>query len=113
MKRLDDLNIVYSTDRGRIEPVSSSSSSSSAAPRGDGVVCVGRQTKGRKGKGVTVVSGVPLHPEGIRALAAELKRKCGCGGTVKDGVIEIQGEHRDLLIEELQRMGYVAKRAGG
>jgi translation initiation factor 1 len=76
-------------------------------------VRVGRQTKGRKGKGVTVVTGVPLGQAELEKLARDLKKKCGSGGTVRDGVIEIQGEHRDTLVEELGRRGYTAKRSGG
>ena len=73
-----------------------------ATPVGDGVVRVSRQTKGRKGAGVSLVTGVPLAEDELKALAKELKQKCGCGGTVKDGVIEIQGDKRDLLVELLQ-----------
>ncbi len=109
MKSFGDLDIVYSTDRGRMRP----EKQKPAAPKGDGIVRVGRETKGRKGKGMTVVSGVPLHPEGLRDLAKQLKQKCGTGGTVKGGVIEIQGDHRDLLVAELQARGYTVKRAGG
>jgi len=76
-------------------------------------VRVGRQTKGRKGKGVTVVTGVPVGQADLEKLARDLKKKCGSGGTVRDGVIEIQGEHRDKLVEELGRRGYTAKRSGG
>jgi translation initiation factor 1 len=76
-------------------------------------VRVGRQTKGRKGKGVTVVTGVPLGQADLEKLARDLKKKCGSGGTVRDGVIEIQGEHRDALVEELCRRGYSVKRSGG
>jgi translation initiation factor 1 len=82
-------------------------------PKGDGVVRVGRETKGRKGKGVTLVSGVPLPPEELKTLAKELKQKCGTGGTLKDGVIEIQGDHRDALIELLKTKGWTVKRSGG
>ncbi len=74
---------------------------------------VGRQTKGRKGKGVTVVTGVPLGQAELEKLARDLKKRCGSGGTVRDGVIEIQGEHRDTLVEELGRRGFSAKRSGG
>jgi len=109
MNSFDDLNIVYSTDQGRIRPEKKKQSAS----KGDGMVRVGRETKGRKGKGMTVVTGVPLHPEGLRDLAKQLKQKCGTGGTVKDGKIEIQGDHRDLLVTELQAMGYTVKRSGG
>lgn len=110
MNGFDDLDIVFSTDKGRIKPEKKKHSSK---PKGDGIVRVGRETKGRKGKGMTVITGVPTHPEGLRSLAKELKQKCGTGGTVKDGVIEIQGDHRDLLINELQSRGYTVKRSGG
>lgn len=79
----------------------------------DGIVRVGRQTKGRKGKGVTVVTGVPLRGADLAALASELKKKCSSGGTVRDGTIEIQGDHRDVLLQELERRGWRVKRAGG
>lgn len=82
-------------------------------PAGDGVVRVRRETQGRKGKGVTVISGVPLGSAELKHLARELKAKCGCGGTVKDGIIEIQGDHRDRLIAELQAKGWTVKRVGG
>ena len=74
---------------------------------------VGRETQGRKGKGVTVVSGVPLRGEALAGLASELKRLCGSGGTVRDGVIEIQGDHRDRLVAELAGRGWTVKRSGG
>lgn len=76
-------------------------------------VRVGRETKGRAGKGVTVVTGLPLRGEPLAELASQLKKRCGSGGTVKDGVIEIQGDHRDVLVAELTRLGYSAKRSGG
>ena len=82
-------------------------------PRGDGTVRVSRETKGRKGKGVTLIAGVPLDDDGLAALAKELKQRCGTGGCVKDGVIEIQGDHRDRLVDELQRRGHRVKRTGG
>jgi len=81
--------------------------------RGNGVVRVGRETKGRKGKGVTVITGLPLPIAQLEDMAKQLKIKCGCGGTVKNGVIEIQGEHRDIVVEELQRLGFNVKRSGG
>ena len=74
---------------------------------------VGRETKGRKGKGVTLVTGVPLPVDELKLLAKELKQKCGTGGTLKDGVIEIQGDHRGVLIELLKAKGWPVKRAGG
>ena len=80
---------------------------------GDGVIRVGRETAGRRGKGVTVVTGLPLHGVQLEALASRLKKKCGSGGTAKDGRIEIQGEHRDTLVAELAILGYRVKRSGG
>ena len=76
-------------------------------------VRVGRETKGRSGQGVTVISGLALAPAALEALATELKKRCGSGGTVREGVIEVQGEHRDTLVRELARRGIAAKRAGG
>ena len=68
---------------------------------------------GRGGKGVSVITGLPLPPSELEALAAELRKRCGSGGTVRNGSIEIQGDHRDRLVEELIRRGYSAKRSGG
>jgi len=87
-------------------------STPAATPAG-GPVRVMREIKGRKGKGVTVVRGLDLARAELERLAKELKRACGSGGTVKDGAIEIQGDHRDRVVEELQRRGHPAKRAGG
>ncbi len=84
-----------------------------ASSKNDGVVRVSRETKGRKGKGMTIITGVPLHLDGIKDLARELKQMCGTGGTVKNGVIEIQGDHRDLLAEELKKHGWTVKHSGG
>jgi translation initiation factor 1 len=81
-----------------------------AGPR---AVRVGRETKGRAGKGVTTVTGLPLSPADLEALAARLKKRCGSGGTVREGVIEIQGEHRDTLVSELCKLGWPAKKSGG
>ena len=84
------------------------------APVGDGIVRVGRETQGRKGKGVTVIRGLPLTAAALEALATRLKKRCGSGGTVTaDGVVEIQGDHRDLLVAELGKLGYTVRRAGG
>ncbi len=79
----------------------------------DGVVRVSRETKGRKGKGVTLVTGVPLAADELPGLAKRLKNLCGAGGTVKNGIIEIQGDHRDRIVAELQGRGWTVKRAGG
>ena len=80
---------------------------------GDGIVRVSRETQGRKGKGVTVISGLGLPDEQLDALASELKKCCGSGGSATQGRIEIQGEHRDRLVEELVRRGWKAKSVGG
>jgi len=76
-------------------------------------VRVGRQTAGRSGKAVSVVTGLPLSAQELAALATQLKKLCGAGGAVKDGNIEIQGDHRDRVVQELVKLGYEAKRAGG
>ena len=83
-----------------------------AAKASDGIVRVGRSTKGRGGKVVTTITGVPGDESALKALAAELKRSCGTGGAVKDGVIEIQGEHRDALVRALEARGFPVKRVG-
>jgi len=76
-------------------------------------VRVGRETKGRAGRGVTTVSGLPLPQDELVELAAKLKKRCGSGGTLRDGVIEIQGEHRDVIVAELLKLGWAAKKSGG
>jgi translation initiation factor 1 len=84
-----------------------------SAPNKSTVVRVGRETKGRRGKGVTTVSDLPLDESGLAELAAKLKTRLGTGGTVKDGRIEIQGDHRDRIIQEIESLGYRVKRVGG
>ncbi len=84
-----------------------------SSPPADGIVRLERQTKGRKGKGVTLIKGVPLASAELNELGKKLKKRCGSGGTVKDGVIEIQGDHRDRLLDELTKMGWKVKKAGG
>ena len=74
---------------------------------------VAREVAGRGGKGVTVITGLPLGAEALEMLAKDLKRACGAGGAARDGRIEIQGEHRDRLVAELVKLGYDARRAGG
>jgi translation initiation factor 1 len=83
------------------------------APKKVHTVKVSRETAGRKGKGVSVVSDLPLTEDQLKELATLLKNKCGTGGTTKDGRIEIQGDHRDRLVLELEKLGYNVKRAGG
>jgi translation initiation factor 1 len=111
--------MVYSTDRGKMCPTCGKPiaqcgcGAKKSVPQGDGIVRIGRSTKGRKGKGVTMITGVPLESDALQELAKRLKQKCGSGGTIKEGVIEIQGDHRDLLVEELTSQGYTVKRSGG
>ena len=119
MKRRAAGGVVYSSQHGRMCPLCGRPADKCAcresprAARGDGVVRVGREVKGRRGKAVTTISGVPLASDALRTLAGELKRSCGTGGSVKEGVIEIQGDHRDALVTELESRGYTVKRAGG
>ncbi|QHA89302.1 stress response translation initiation inhibitor YciH [Serratia rhizosphaerae] len=101
--------LVYSTDGGRVKE----EEAKPQRPRGDGIVRIQRQTSGRKGKGVCLISGLDLDDGALDKLAAELKKKCGCGGSVKDGVIEIQGDKRDLLKQLLEAKGMKVKQAGG
>ncbi len=84
-----------------------------APPKKVHTVKLSRETAGRRGKGVTVISELPLNEDQLKELATQLKNKCGTGGTAKDGRIEIQGDHRDKIAEELTRLGYKVKRAGG
>lgn len=122
--------LVYSSEHGRVCPACGRTESrcrcrgkgarariqareaEAAAKAGDGIVRVGRSTKGRRGKVVSTVTGVPLEAEELASLAGELKRRCGTGGALKDGVIEIQGDHRDVLVAELEARGFRVKRAG-
>jgi translation initiation factor 1 len=112
--------LVYSTEGGRMcpacrHPLSACICQQQAAarPLGDGRVRVTRETSGRGGKAVTVVRGLPLDAAALQALGKQLKAACGTGGTVKDGVVEVQGDHVDKVVTLLQARGYAAKRAGG
>jgi translation initiation factor 1 len=111
--------IVYSTGVGTLCPDCRRAVRECVCPKGApgaakiGTVRVGRETKGRAGKGVTTVTGLPLPPADIEALAAQLKKRCGSGGTVRDGVIEIQGDHRDSIVAALVKLGWPAKKSGG
>ena len=82
-------------------------------PDGDGIARVRRESKGRGGKTVTTVTGVPLAEDALKDLATALKKRCGTGGALKDGIIEIQGDHVDLLLAELVKHGFKAKKSGG
>nr|WP_320137153.1 translation initiation factor Sui1 [uncultured Amphritea sp.] len=79
----------------------------------DGVIRIRRETSGRKGKGVTTITGVPLAEKALKELAKKLKQQCGTGGSLKDGIIEIQGDHREKLKQLLEKQGYRVKLAGG
>ena len=110
--------LVYSTEFGRISPSSKEQSYKCKKKKNNptreyGRIRVERSTRGRKGKSVSLVSGIPLEGARLKDLAKRLKQKCGTGGTIKKGVIEIQGDHRDILVEELNKLGYKAKKAGG
>ena len=111
--------VVYSTGKGRICPncrrpvAQCACRSTPRAQPGDGVIRVRREVKGRRGKQVTTITGLPLPSDGLRDLSAELKRLCGSGGSVKQGVIEIQGDHRDTVVAALETRGYTVKLAGG
>jgi translation initiation factor 1 len=108
--------LVYSTEFGTMCPGCSKPIAecvcrhNQSVPVGDGIVRVGFETKGRKGKGVTVISGLMMTTDELKDLAREFKTRCGTGGTVKEGTIEIQGDHRDRLIAELQSRGYTVRR---
>ena len=104
-----DGKVVYTTGIGRIAP----QSAKKGVPAGDGIVRVRRETGSRGGKTVTTIRGVPVAESALKDLAGELKRLCGSGGTAKDGVIEIQGDHRDKIVAALTQRGYTVKLAGG
>lgn len=111
---------VYSTETGRHCPKCGKplaqcacNKKAPARPATDGVVRIFRESKGRKGKTVTLITGLALPQAALRDLLTEFKRKCGTGGALKDGVLEIQGDHRDVLLEALQQHGIKAKKAGG
>jgi len=107
--------LVYSTEHGRMCPACAKPAGAcvcsqiETAPTGDGIVRIAYETKGRKGKGVTVVSGLLLRPSELKALARELKARCGSGGTVKDNTLESQGDHRDRIAADLQAKGHTVK----
>jgi len=115
----DKGGLVYSTEHGAMCPRCGKPKAGCvcgkvrASPRGDGIVRIMRETKGRKGKGVCVITGLSLTPGELATLAKQLKQRCGAGGSIKDGVIEIQGDHRETLLGELKKLGYTAKLAGG
>lgn len=111
--------LVYSTEEGRMCPACRQPAVrcvchlKKLAPQGNGVVRVSRDTKGRGGKCVTVVTGLPLDAAALTAVAKQLRTACGAGGTVKGAVVEVQGDHVDTLLAALQKLGYAAKKSGG
>lgn len=118
MMRSANSNLVYSTEGGRMcplcrQPQDACTCKANAVVKGDGVVRVSRQSKGRGGKTVTLVKGLALDPIALAVLGKALRTACGSGGTVKDGVIEVQGDHCDLVMEVLAKHGHDPKRAGG
>ena len=120
---MNNSRLVYSTKSGRICPsceqpaakciCKKKKSRSQTNIKYDGIIRIQREVKGRKGKTVTTVSAFQLADDELKNLATQLKRHCGTGGSVKDGVIIIQGDHRDSLITELENRGFKAKIAGG
>jgi len=111
--------IVYSTDHGNMCPTCSKQIKKctcrniNKTKKTDGIIRVGRSTKGRKGKGVTIITGLPIPANDLKNLTKKLKQRIGAGGTVKNGMIEIQGDHRSIVVEELKKIGYTAKLSGG
>ena len=120
---MENSRLVYSTESGKIcpfcqKPVSKCTckkkkSQSHHNTKIDGIIRIQREVKGHKGKTVTAISGFQINHTEIKKLATDLKRRCGTGGSVKDGVIIIQGDHRETLLSELVKRGFKAKIAGG
>lgn len=118
INKMKKRNLVYSTDMGRMcpecqQPVDQCECGNESSLLGDGKVRISHETKGRKGKGVTLIKGLAMNLEDAKKLCKELKNQCGTGGAVKDGAIEIQGDHRDKILAQLAAKGIEAKRSGG
>lgn len=109
MKSDPHSTLVYSTETGRINTASTAPS----IPSGDGIVRIHKDSKGRKGKGVSVIKGLALDEKALKVLAQKLKKQCGCGGTVKNFTIEVQTDNRELLKTLLEKLNYTVKLAGG
>ncbi|MFT4654475.1 MAG: translation initiation factor 1 [Patiriisocius sp.] len=108
---MKDSRLVYSTDLGRIK--NNDSEKGTQLPPSDGIVRLKRITKGRKGKGVSTIEGLDMSANELKALCSELKKQCGCGGSVKGFTIEIQGDVREKLKDILEKKGMKVKLAGG
>ncbi|WP_144214611.1 stress response translation initiation inhibitor YciH [Shewanella donghaensis] len=108
--RIDpNVSLVYSTDGGKIDQPKATAE----IPEGDGIVRIHKDSKGRKGKGVSVLKGLGLNEKELKVLAQKLKKQCGCGGTVKDFAIEVQTDDREKIKLLLEKMNYTVKLAGG
>lgn len=110
MSKKENTHLVYSTEKGRIKKLKNKGL---REPTGDGVIRIRREVKGRGGKTVTTITGIPHSEANLKELATELKRRCGTGGSVKSGTIIIQGDHRESILEMLKEKGYQVKLAGG
>ncbi len=104
-----ETRLVYSTETGRIKP----EKETEQRPAGDGIVRIRREVSGRKGKGVTTIAGLEMSGADLKKLAKTLKQLCSTGGSVKNGIIEIQGDHREKIRELLESQGHTVKLAGG
>ena len=104
-----ETRLVYSTETGRIKP----EKETKQRPAGDGIVRIRREVSGRKGKGVTTIAGLEMLDADLKKLAKSLKQLCGTGGSVKNGIIEIQGDHREKILESLESQGHTVKLVGG
>ena len=118
-KKTANSRLVFSTDGGRLcpqchrKPADCVCGKAAPAYMGDGIARIRRETKGRGGKAVTVIDGLPVAPDALKSLAKKLKHRCGVGGAVKNGVIEIQGDQRDTCKAALEAEGYTCKLSGG
>ena len=108
---MQNSRVVYSTDTGRIDTKSKPAADRSVNK--DGIARIQRETKGRKGKGVSIITGLDKDPEQLKTLCTTLKKKCGCGGAVKAGTIELQTDAREKIQELLSSQGINSKLAGG
>lgn len=114
-----NIGMVYSTESGKVCAKCGNPFSKCICGKcvpgipNDGIVRISRETKGRRGSGVSIITGITLDDKDLKNLSKQLKKKCGTGGTVKAGAIQIQGDHRDVLKEELSKLGYTVKLSGG